>query len=170
MVQKQPFFVIYLRTCPVEVCPFRQYKVKVHGSGRYTIRNRIHLKPLLVFRPTTTLQKPPPAGTPSLPPTAPPTAPNSRADPTSDSASSTGPSSYASAQSSSYAPSSADYAHQSTDRSRSPLIQRRSTRERNEPDRYGEWTRWLVGWLALVLWSLVCQRRPVVVYLVCMWW
>ena len=125
----------------VEVCPFRQYKVKVHGSGRYTIRNRIHLKPLLVFRPTTTLQKPPPVGIPSLPPTAPPTAPTSRADPTSDSASSTGPSSYASAQSSSYAPSSADYAHQSTDRSRSPLIQRRSTRERNEPDRYGEWTR-----------------------------
>ena len=125
----------------VEVCLFRQYKVKVHGSGRYTIRNRIHLKPLLVFRPTTTLQKPPPAGMPSLPPTAPPTAPTSRADPTSDSASSTGPSSYASAQSSSYAPSSADYAHQSTDRSRSPLIQRRSTRERNEPDRYGEWTR-----------------------------
>ena len=31
----------------VEVNQFRQYKVKMHGSGRISLRNRIHLKPLL---------------------------------------------------------------------------------------------------------------------------
>ena len=37
----------------VEVCPFRQYKVKMHGSGRVSTRNRIHLRPIYVFKPVT---------------------------------------------------------------------------------------------------------------------
>ena len=126
----------------IEACPFRQYKVKVHGSGRQTIRNRIHLKPLLIFKPTVPLPKPPPTTTPPLPSTA----PTSVIHPTSSSASSVGPLSNTSAEtcsesSPSYAPSSSDNSYQPTERSRSPLAQRKSTRERNEPNRYGEWTK-----------------------------
>lgn len=35
----------------VEVDKFRQYKVKLHGSGRISLRNRIHLKPVLHIKP-----------------------------------------------------------------------------------------------------------------------
>ena len=35
----------------IEVCDFRQYKVKINGSGRISLRNRVHLKPLLHIKP-----------------------------------------------------------------------------------------------------------------------
>ena len=35
----------------VEVDKFRQYKVNVRGSGRISLRNRIHLKPVLHIKP-----------------------------------------------------------------------------------------------------------------------
>ena len=34
----------------VDCCGFRQYKVKLHGSGRITLRNRIHLRRVHVFK------------------------------------------------------------------------------------------------------------------------
>ena len=46
----------------IESCGYRQYKVKLHGSGRITLRNRIHLRPVLVFKSPVTVIKPiPPA-------------------------------------------------------------------------------------------------------------
>ena len=35
----------------VELCGFRQYKIRLHGSGRLTVRNRIHLRPTKTFKP-----------------------------------------------------------------------------------------------------------------------
>ena len=115
----------------VEVCPFRQYKVKLHGSGRSTTRNRAHLKPLLVFKPVIPIKPPDAPGitAPSLPSTVSSTGSisDTASVPLSDS-------------SSSYAPSSSDYVQQSSERSRSPLVQRTSSRKTQAPDRYGEWT------------------------------
>ena len=42
---------------------FRQYFVKVDGSGRLTLRNRRHLRPILVPHPTTPVL----VGTPPIP-------------------------------------------------------------------------------------------------------
>ena len=36
----------------VEACEFRQYKIKLNGSGRITLRNRIHLRPVKIFKST----------------------------------------------------------------------------------------------------------------------
>ena len=46
-----------------EVCGNRQYFVKVDGSGRLTLRNRRHLRPILVPHPTTPVL----VGTPPIP-------------------------------------------------------------------------------------------------------
>ena len=35
----------------IEVDKFRQYKIKLHGSGRISLCNRIHIKPLLHMKP-----------------------------------------------------------------------------------------------------------------------
>ena len=35
----------------IEADKFRQYKIKLHGSGRVPLRNRLHIKPLLHMKP-----------------------------------------------------------------------------------------------------------------------
>ena len=35
----------------IEGLPFRKYKIKIDGSGRVSIRNRVHLRPLLHEKP-----------------------------------------------------------------------------------------------------------------------
>ena len=37
----------------IECCGFRQYRIKLHGSGHITVQNRIHLRPVLTFKPVT---------------------------------------------------------------------------------------------------------------------
>ena len=123
----------------VEVCPFRQYKVKLHGSGRVTLRNRIHLRPLLVFKPTTISRnqlqvQPAPHAASSTGGTI-----STRSEVTSrlESVQPTTPS--VSTDSSSYRPPSSDISSQMSARSRSPLAARRTQRRRQEPVRYGDW-------------------------------
>ena len=35
----------------IKCCGFRQYEIRVHGSGRITTRNRIHLRQVGVVKP-----------------------------------------------------------------------------------------------------------------------
>ena len=35
----------------IKYCGFRQYRIKLHGSGRVTTRNRIYLCRISVFKP-----------------------------------------------------------------------------------------------------------------------
>ncbi len=141
----------------IEACEHRQYKVRVHGSGRVTLRNRIHLRPLLVFKPATGpprlpgQRSPSTSGGPSS--THPSIQTSSNTHPTQPSVTHTEsfhtpsspsyqPSSYqpSSYQPSSYQPSSSsDVSSHVTARSRSPLLARRDARPRTEPDRYGDW-------------------------------
>ena len=42
----------------IESCDFRQYKVKIDGSGRISLLNHLHLKPLLYIKPHLPLAPP----------------------------------------------------------------------------------------------------------------
>ena len=134
----------------VESLPFRQYRVKLHGSGRMTLRNRIHLRPILVFKPATAMGV---AGqhtgssvypnTPSapIPSTASQSSPESSLSVPSD-----GPSMDSlvdgTSSSSSYRPTSTDCSsYRSALRSRSPLPNRRPVRKTTSPGRYGDWVK-----------------------------
>ena len=123
----------------VEVCPYRQYKVKMKGSGRISLRNRIHLRLVHVFRPSI-------GGAQARVPTpmtySPGMSGQSSGEPevsrptsyTGDSSSHTQSSS--SYQPSSYQLSSSDISSQITGRSRSPMVARREVRKRQEPYEY----------------------------------
>ena len=121
----------------IEVCPFRQYRIKVHGSGRSTTRNRIHLKPLYIHKPVVPNTRSPSSDVPKLT--------TSSSSSTTSSAGTSSTTESASFQtpdpSSSYNPSSSDYMGPASERSRSPLVLRKSNRETRVPDRYGEWTK-----------------------------
>ncbi len=129
----------------VEVCPFRQYKVRVHGSGRITLRNRIHLRPLLVYKPSNP-SKPQPHNV-STTPTAVGTESYSRSESSSSAVDSThvatpSTDSFQTPSGSSYRPSSSDISSQMSARSRSPMLAQREVRRTQEPDRYGTWSKW----------------------------
>ena len=131
----------------VEACPHRQYKIRVHGSGRITLRNRMHIRPLLTFKPTLPVkaqQRPfnlhpvvpavdvgsnlhpvvPAVDVGSSPPRSESTPIVRFADTDVQTPSA-----------SSYQPSYSDISSQMSERSRSPMPARR----RQEPDRYGDW-------------------------------
>ena len=65
----------------VKALPFRQYQVKMHGSGRLSLRNRLHLKPLLHVKSLSPGQRgsahsePQPPASSTLPPPPPPRSP-----------------------------------------------------------------------------------------------
>ena len=131
----------------VEVCPFRQYKVKMHGSGRVSTRNRIHLRPVLVFKPVTGTKGAVQRTQPPLPsalsvdtstPLSHAATPEMLPSPTTTTTSHSESSS--SSQTSSYQPSSVDDSSYQSVRSRSPLRNRRRPQRKNtSPDRYGTW-------------------------------
>ncbi len=129
----------------VEALPFRQYKVKASGSGRITLRNRIHLRPVRVFKSFVSKVQPShqsvvpvhssdvATGSSQSTPTL------AQSESTRSVSQSTG--SFHTPSSSSYHPSSSDISSQMTARSRSPMVARREVRKRQEPDRYGKWAK-----------------------------
>ena len=111
----------------VESLPFRQYRVKIHGSGRSTIRNRVHLRPVLVFKPVNITNTKQPAASPAV----------SLLETTSKLSH---PDLDATSSGSSNLPPSSKATSQDSARTGSPVIPRRSGRRRVSPDRYGDWT------------------------------
>ena len=119
----------------VEDCGNRQYRVKINGSGRSSLRTRTHLKPLLHIRPQTLIISSQHAKV------VPPPTPSSGSSSSKPSSTAESPSHMATSQSksSSQLPSASESSGSSSPRSSHP-IPRRSSRQRNAPDRYGEWT------------------------------
>ena len=104
----------------VESCGYRRYKVKLHGSGRITLRNRIQLRPVLVIKSPVTVSK-------------------SQHDPTHDS----GPSTAISTTNETQVPSHDNQPTQLPNSNGLPEYQcdppRRSQLQTFAPNRYGEW-------------------------------
>ncbi len=133
----------------IETCPFRQYKIKLHGSGRITLRNRIHLRPILIFKPVSgmkgaaqqsNLSAPSAFNTPVASVPSQPTSTDTTSLSSHQSSSASLPSS--SSSSSPYQPSSTDYSSYRSVRSRSPLpSHRRPRRDVPSPERYGDWVK-----------------------------
>ncbi len=159
----------------VEVCPNRQYQVRIEGSGRISLRNRIHLRPVLVYKPSgasaagplATHATPPHTSTDLAPPSglAPPPSTNE----TSSSSTGTTTSyldSFHTPSSSSYRPSSSDLSSQFDARSRSPLLAQRQRRKRQEIDRYGEWAKW---WRCFGWWVKKCDEIICILYIAFNW-
>ena len=125
----------------VEALPFRQYNVRVHGSGRVSLRNRAHLRPILVYKPTTPSTTNPSTSSPISSDVS----AGSRSEPATSNPSSilTDVDSSRTPSESSYQPSSSEVSSQMSARSRSPMLPRRdvSRRQRQEPDKYGDWVK-----------------------------
>ena len=104
----------------VESCGYRSYKVKLHGSGMITLRNRIHLRPVLIFKSPVTVSK-------------------SQPDPEHDS----GPRTAISTTNQTQVPSHDNQPTQLPSSNGLPEYQpdppRRSQRQNFAPNRYGEW-------------------------------
>ena len=125
----------------VEALPFRQYKVRVIGSGRITLRNRIHLRPVRLFKSVVSKVQSPHQDVVSAQLSGDATESSQSVSTQSESTHSASQSidSYHTPSSSSYHPSSSDISSQMTARSRSPMVARREVRKRQEPNRYGSW-------------------------------
>ena len=125
----------------VEALPFRQYKVRVIGSGRITLRNRIHLRPVQVFKSVVLKVQSPLQDVVSAQLSGDATGSSQSVSTLSESThpESQSTESYQTPSSSSYHPSSSDISSQMTARSRSPMVVQREVRRRQEPDRYGSW-------------------------------
>lgn len=96
----------------LEQRPHRQYLIKLHGSGRTSLRNRIHIKPLLHVAPHTPILN----------------TPSTQSNNTSQTQSSSGR----------VSTSSKDTSNSGVPEVTSE-IPRRTSRRRKTPDRYGEW-------------------------------
>ena len=101
-----------------KICPFRQYEVIMEGSGRISLRNRIHLRPLLNVKPHI---------------------PNTSTPPKEFSTLQKTPSSLRSSQDTPHMPQNAEIQKLPSLVNEPILNVRRSERQSKAPERYGDW-------------------------------